>query len=173
MNKYLREARQLLEGVTPLHTDCGGVCDGRCCRPTEQASGMRLFPDEEETARADGFTVTATDDGGRLMECDGTCERDARPLACRLFPLFPYVGEDGRVRAVYDPRAWHCCPLVRESAHVPLRRDFVRRVRRAGRILMRDPACAAFLRRQSREIDLLWRLLPLNEERPPIARRRP
>lgn len=173
MNNYLAQARDLLEDITPLATDCGRVCDGRCCHPSEQATGMRLFPGEEEMAVAAGFRVVPTEDGGALLECDGTCDRTSRPLACRMFPLFPYVEEGGRVRAVYDPRAWHLCPLVRECAHVPLRREFVRAVRRAGRLLMANPACAAFLQQQSREIDMLWQLLPLNEERPPIARRRP
>lgn len=171
MNNYLQQARDLLEDRTPLSVNCGQVCGARCCQADELSSGMRLFPGEE--LLADGYQLTATADGGTLLTCDGTCDRATRPLACRLFPLFPYVGQDGRVRAVYDPRAYRVCPLVRESAHVPIERDFVRAVRRAGRLLMADPVCAEFLRQQSREIDLLWQLLPLDEQRPPIARRRP
>ncbi len=128
---------------------------------------MLLFPDEE----AAGFTCTPAAGGHTLVTCDGHCDRTTRPLACRMFPLFPYVEEDGRVRAVYDPRAWRLCPLVQQHAHVPLRRDFVRAVRRAGRLLMRDAACAAFLREQSEEIRDLNRLLPLAEARTPIMRR--
>jgi len=173
MSDALERARQVLEKVTPLTVNCGTVCDARCCQWDDLSSGMRLFPGEERLVTGEDFTLTATADGGVLLECAGRCDRSQRPLACRLFPLFPYVTEEGRVRAVYDPRAWRLCPLVRECAHVPLRRDFVRAVRRAGRILMEDPACAAFLREQSREIDLLNGLLPLGEERPPIARRRP
>lgn len=135
---------------------------------------MRLFPGEaallrEAAGRGDGFQINPAD-GGLLLTCPGTCDRRLRPLACRFFPLFPYVDAAGRVRAVYDPRAFRLCPLVRQRAHVPLRRDFVRAVRRAGRILMGDPACAAFLRENSRELDTLWRLLP-DSGRAPIARR--
>lgn len=171
MSNYLREARDLLEGITPLEVNCGQVCGARCCHADEQAGGMRLFPGEE--AFSGDYCLTATADGGTLLTCDGTCDRATRPLACRIFPLFPYVEESGRVRAVYDPRAFRVCPLVRECAHVPLRRDFVRAVRRVGRLLMADPACADFLRQQSREIDLLWQLLPLDKQRPPVARRKP
>ncbi len=172
MSDVLRQALALLKDVTPLNTDCGKVCDGRCCRPSADSTGMLLLPGEEELLSGEGFAITAAD-GGNLLTCDGHCRREMRPFACRVFPLFPYVGEDGLVRAVYDPRSFRLCPLTRNCAHVRLRRDFVRAVRRAGTLLMRDPACAVFLRAQSREIDELSRLLPfLENERPPIARRK-
>ena len=171
MAEVLREALALLSDVTPLATDCGQVCDGRCCRPSADSVGMLLLPGEEILLAGEDYTITPAD-GGMLLTCGGRCRREMRPFACRVFPLFPYVGEDGRVRAVYDPRSWRLCPLTQNHARVPLRREFVRAVRRAGRLLMRDPACAAFLRANSREIDDLSRLLPLNDERPPIARRK-
>ncbi len=171
MADALRQALALLEDVTPLDTDCGRVCDGRCCRPSADSIGMLLLPGEETLLAGEDYTISPAD-GGMLLTCDGTCRREMRPFACRVFPLFPYVGENGRVRAVYDPRSFRLCPLTQNCARVPLRRDFVRAVRRAGRILMRDPACAAFLRANSREIDDLGRLLTLGDERPPIARRK-
>ena len=173
MNKHLERAYALLEQCTPLTTDCGAVCGGRCCRESADSEGMLLFPGEEVLlAEVDGYTIRPAD-GGHLLTCGGTCDRSRRPLSCRIFPLFPYVTDSGRVRAVYDPRGYRMCPLVRECAHVPLDRDFVRAVRRVGRILMADPACAAFLRQNSREIDELNRLVGLDEQRPPIARRKP
>ena len=171
MADVLRQALALLEDVTPLDTDCGQVCDGRCCRPSADSIGMLSLPSEDKLLADEGFTITPAD-GGKLLTCDGICRREMRPFACRVFPLFPYIGEDGRVSAVYDPRSWRLCPLTQNCARIPLRRDFVRAVRRAGRILMRDPVCAAFLYAQSREIDELSRLLPLDNERPPIARRK-
>ncbi len=171
MADVIEQALALLRDVTPLATDCGQVCDGRCCRASADSIGMLLLPNEQAWLEGEDFTFTAAD-GGTLLTCDGHCDRDKRPFACRVFPLFPYVGEDGRVRAVYDPRGWRLCPLTQNCARVPLRRDFVRAVRRAGRILMQDAACADFLRAQSREIDDLSRLLPLDNERAPIARRK-
>ncbi len=168
MSNAVQRARDLLQDVTPLDVDCGQVCDGRCCRMTAESQGMLLFPGEE----AASFTCVPAAGGNTLVVCDGRCDRATRPLACRMFPLFPYVEENGRIRAVYDPRAWRLCPLVQQHAHVPLRRDFVRAVRRAGRLLMRDAASAAFLREQSEEIRDLNRLLPLAEARTPIMRRR-
>ena len=171
MSNVIERAYALLEDLTPLTTDCGAVCGGRCCRESADSEGMLLFPGEEILLADAGYTIRPAE-GGYLLTCDGTCDRTLRPLACRIFPLCPILTEEGRIKAVYDPRGYRMCPLVRECAHVPLDRDFVRAVRRAGRILMADPACAAFLRLQSEEIAELNRLLKLEEERPPIARRK-
>ena len=170
MRDRLREAWTLLETVTPLKADCGQVCGGRCCRPDGDHIGMRLFPGEERLLPERGYTLRPAA-GGSLYTCEGICDRACRPLACRMFPLFPYVTKEGRVRAVFDPRGFRVCPLVRQSAHVPLERAFVRAVRRAGRILMGDDACRAFLEENSREIEELWRFLPPDRGRPPICRR--
>ena len=166
----LERARELLRDVVPLDKDCGQVCGARCCLPSAESTGMLLFPGEETLSAEAGFTLTPAD-GGVLLTCGGRCDRDRRPLACRMFPLFPlYDEQTGRIRVVYDPRGFRLCPLVSECAHVPLRRDFVRAVRRAGRVLMQDPACAAFLRAQGEEIRNLMRFFP--EERSPIMRRK-
>ncbi len=173
MNPAVAEARALLRSVTPLEADCGRVCRRRCCSPpdTDVPWGMRLFPGEdlvvEEKRPETGFVLHS----GNVAICSGRCRREQRPLSCRLFPLFPYLTESGRIRAVYDPRAYRVCPLVRLAAHVPIRREFVRLVRRAGRVLAGDGACRAFLESQSRDIDEFNRFLCLEAIRPPICRR--
>ncbi len=171
MRDVINEARELLVDLTPLHVDCGQTCSVSCCKASEDREGMLLFPGEERLYENTDFHLQSVA-GGVLLTCDGHCDRDMRPLACRLFPLFPHVDENGRVKAVYDPRGWRLCPLLQQCAHVPLERAFVRAVRRAGRILLSDPACAAFLREQSEEIDILNRLLPLHDTRSPIQRRK-
>lgn len=171
MRDAVSAARGLLCDLTPLHADCGQICDGRCCKPSEDREGMLLFPGEERLYENTDFRLLPAA-GGTLLACDGHCDRNLRPLACRIFPLFPHVDAQGRVKAVYDPRGWRLCPLLQQCAHVPLEREFVRAVRKAGRILLSDPACAAFLREQSEEIDSLNRLLPLSEGRSPIQRRK-
>lgn len=133
---------------------------------------MLLFPGEKERLEKTNFHIVPAA-GGDLLTCSGCCDRRLRPLACRMFPLFPYIEEKtGLVRAVYDPRGFRVCPLINQCGHVPLERSFVRAVRRAGRVLMEDPACKEFLRQQSRDIDALNRLAGLDAQRPPIARRR-
>ena len=169
----------LLDDLTPLAGDCGTVCGASCCGECIPAgsegrpSGMRLFPGEAAVLEGEpGFTVLPNDSGG-LLVCGGQCSRSRRPLACRFFPLYPYLSEEGRVRAVYDPRAWRGCPLVREHIHIPLESAFVRGVRHVGRLLAEDSDCQAELRRQAQEIDEINRFLRLDEARSPICRKSP
>ncbi len=173
---YLFE-RSVLGTVTPLAADCGMVCGGACCRNLpggygETPSGMLLFPGEDPNPAQNWPGARILPAGKeRLFLCGGGCLREQRPLACRIFPLFPYYREDGRIRAVYDPRAWRVCPLVRERAQVSLRRDFVRTVRLAGRLVARTEEGRDFLKWQSAEIDEINRFLRLDKERSPLCRK--
>ncbi len=138
-------ARALLESVTPLKGDCGRVCGAACCQSDEDGQGgMLLFPGEEAlyAELPAGWRIEADEavtPDGRLLVCDGRCEREDRPLSCRLFPLLPT-----RTGARMDQRAWAVCPLM-ESGKRGLNPDFVRAVERAGQILYAHPAHAAFL----------------------------
>lgn len=151
-----RELYALFDDVTPLSVDCGQLCGGVCCRGGDEPAGMRLFPGEETAA--EGFVVTDTPDGGRLLTCAGHCDRVARPLSCRIFPLFPYLSADGRMRAVWDPRAFRLCPLVR-ARYTP-DRAFIRAVRRAGRRMAGVPEGRRFLLENAAEIDAVAALIP-------------
>ena len=96
MNPVLLAAREKLKSVTPLKRDCGRVCGAACCRsPENEETGMLLFPGEEEAYRGkEGWTIRETA-MGPMAVCPGHCDRDERPLACRLFPLLPVIREDG------------------------------------------------------------------------------
>lgn len=145
MDAAVSAAREKLKNVTPLKRDCGRVCGARCCRPLEgEETGMLLFPGEAEAyAGKAGFEVRKTARGDLLI-CSGTCSREDRPLSCRLFPLLPVIGDDGKVRAVTDLRAKAVCPLARQgkSAVDP---DFAEAVREAGEILAAEDEQAVFL----------------------------
>ncbi len=138
-------ARALLESVTPLRRDCGRACGAACCRGDEDGQGgMLLFPREEALYRPlpDGWRIQPYDavvPGGRLLICDGQCDRRMRPLSCRMFPLLPT-----RTGAKMDRRAWAVCPLM-ESGRRGLNPDFVEAVARAGSILYAHSAHAAVL----------------------------
>ena len=164
----------LLQEVTPLPADCGEVCGAACCRDTGEDNGMLLFPGEREylDARFPERSFQKTDSGDWLLVCDGRCRRDVRPLACRMFPLFPLLRADGRIQAAVDPRAFHVCPLVQMAARIRWQRDFVRTVRRVGRLLAADDACRAFLQEQTKQLEEWERLLPLWSGRSPIQRRK-
>ena len=145
MDAAVSAAREKLKQVTPLKRDCGRICGARCCRPLEgEETGMLLFPGEAEAyAGKAGFEVRKTARGDLLI-CSGTCDREDRPLSCRLFPLLPVIGDDGKVRAVTDLRAKAVCPLARQgkSAVDP---DFAEAVREAGEILAAEDEQAVFL----------------------------
>lgn len=141
----------LFRDATPLKADCGAVCGGACCKGDDTV-GMLLFPGEPSTL------PVAEADGRRYVLCGGHCEREARPLACRVFPLFPAVDEAGRVRVIADPRAFPVCPLARQAENVRFDPRFARRVKKAGKLLATDPACFAFLRELTDELDEIVRM---------------
>ncbi len=151
-------ARELLNEITPLKRDCGRVCGARCCASLDgEETGMLLFPGEEAVYRdRDGWTTQKTP-RGTLLICPGTCDRDERPLACRLFPLLPLPGKDGVLRARVDLRAMAVCPLARQgrSAMDP---QFTEAVRQAGELLAKEEKQRAFLETLQEEQEEIRRL---------------
>ena len=153
-NPALREAYERLYHKTPLgFYNCGRLCDGLCCRGDEQ--GMWLFPYEEELFKdKEGFEVCETEGnyGYPMVICSGECDRAERPLACRIFPLFPLViEEDGeiRVKVIYDPRA-SMCPLMRESREIDA--SFIKEIYKSTRYLIRDEKILEYLKAVSLEL---------------------
>ena len=118
---------------------------------------MLLFPGEEETYTGkEGWTIRKTTLGPMVI-CPGMCARDERPLACRMFPLLPVIGEDGEIRTVTDLRAKAVCPLARQGRSA-LDPAFTEAVREAGSLLAADGEQAAFLKRLEEEQEELKRL---------------
>ena len=154
MNETLKKAREMLADVTPLKTDCGKVCGARCCRPLEaEETGMLLFPGEEEAYRGKaGWTLRGTP-AGTVAICSGSCERDERPLACRIFPLLPVIRNEG-VKVAADQRARPVCPLLRQGIR-GMDPAFTDAVREAGKLLAADPAQRKFMEMLTEEQDEL------------------
>ena len=143
-------ARALLECLTPLKTDCGRLCAAACCQGDEE-TGMLLFPGEETLYEACAFAgvlplhFALGGTQARLLVCKGRCERENRPLACRLFPLFLRFKEDGTTKLRMDPRAKAVCPLTDYGIRA-LDPDFKQAARRAYDLLLEDEDCAAYLK---------------------------
>ena len=154
MNETVKKARELLADVTPLKTDCGKVCGARCCKPLEaEDTGMLLFPGEEEVyLEKEDWTLRRTQ-AGMIAICPGRCERDDRPLACRIFPLLPVIRDD-RVKAAADQRARPVCPLLRQGIR-GMDPAFADAVREAGRLLAEDPVQRKFMEMLTEEQDEL------------------
>ena len=157
MDDALFSAREKLNHVTPLKRDCGRICGARCCRSCEgEETGMLLFPGEEGLYREkDGWRILDTE-SGKLVICPGKCDREERPLACRLFPLLPVI-RNGRVRAVTDQRARAVCPLARQGIRA-LDPEFTEAVREAGEALAAEEKQRRFLETLTAEQDELRQL---------------
>lgn len=149
-------ARDILAQNTPLNRDCGQLCGHACC---QGPGGMVLYPGEAALyARLPkGFQITR-DDGflpaARLLTCQGFCDRDTRPLACRIFPLQFIITQDGSGDVRLDPRAWQMCPLM-SSGIEGLAPTFVAAAREGAAILANDPQQKAFLLAQQQATDQL------------------
>ncbi len=144
---------------TPLKTDCGSICNHACCTDREgEELGMYLFPFEEEALKdAGNLTIEESDfiiheRPVKIAFCKPYCDRRQRPLSCRIFPLFPYVREDGAMQVIVDPRSRECCPLHRLEIH-QLSSQFVRGVRHVAKLLMINESTREFLYETSRMMD--------------------
>jgi len=143
-------ARELLASLTPLKTDCGRLCQAACCQGDEN-TGMLLFPQEDTLYQgctfADVLPLNYTLGGtqAHLFVCRGCCEREMRPLACRLFPLFLKFKEDGVTKLRMDVRAKAVCPLT-DYGIKSLDPDFRQAVRKAYDLLLKDESCEAYLK---------------------------
>ena len=152
MKDALFLAREKLNHVTPLKRDCGRVCGARCCQPLEgEETGMLLFPGEEALIpAADGWQIRETA-SGLMVVCPGKCDRNGRPLGCRMFPLIPVI-RNGTVRVAVDWRAAAVCPLARQGIRA-MDPAFISAVRDAGEILAADEQQSAFLEKLTKEQD--------------------
>ena len=157
MDAAVSSAREKLNNITPLKKDCGRICGARCCRSLDgEETGMLLFPGEADaySDRA-GWEIRKTAKGEMVL-CHGTCSREDRPLACRLFPLLPVI-RDGTVKAAMDQRAYAVCPLARQGIRA-LDPEFAEAVREAGRMLAADGEQYRFLEVLTEEQDELKQL---------------
>ena len=151
----LEEARELLLEATPLRTDCGRVCGGRCCRSMEgEETGMLLFPGED--AFYENMAGWRMVPAGQeiLLICPGDCDREARPLSCWIFPMMPVIREDGTVEVRTDERARTICPLTKQGKQ-GMNPAFIEAVRQAGKKLASEPAQRDFLLKRARELEEL------------------
>ena len=115
---------------TPLITDCGRLCGHICCSDTDAGEGMYLYPFENVMFGEDTPFAKISDcdfkAGGRKVDfltCEGFCTRECRPLACRVFPLVPYVTKEGELKVIFDPRAVGFCPLEHKNKEYQVVKD--------------------------------------------------
>lgn len=143
--ELIKEAYKIIGGLTPLKSDCGRLCGAVCCEGDDDV-GMALFPGEKELYEGnDNFEVTRTDYGMELLLCKGRCNREERPLSCRIFPL-AIVNKNGSMKVIADPRSRAMCPLYKNAVNGRLDAEFVRAVKQVGRLLFQSESMRAFAR---------------------------
>ena len=153
--KTVKKVNKILNNVTPLRYDCGTLCDCECCKG-DVDTGMILFPGEENQFKNNkDFIVKETSDGKHVLICKGSCDRNLRPISCRIFPLFPML-IDGKIYVIDDPRANGICPLVYDR--IKLRKSFVKKVGRVGRLLAENEETCKVLEKLSDEISDIFTL---------------
>ncbi|MBQ2897673.1 MAG: hypothetical protein IJE46_05070 [Clostridia bacterium] len=128
---------EMFDGITPLSKDCGKLCDSACCKDGEEKTGMLLFPHEEKLLSnvpfaeiEDSNCEFGEKEVAKLFFCEGHCNRKFRPLACRIFPLMPYL-KNGKIKLIMNPMAKNICPLARSLKPKDLEPAFVKNVKKA------------------------------------------
>jgi len=159
--RLIRAAYDIIGALTPLeNADCGDLCGKKCCKG--DAAGMLLFPGEEIIlGGVDGFTIEEFEymdvSGMRLLMCAGKCDRNFRPLACRMFPCAPDFGDfdkGGCVSVQPDIRGRRMCPVWDLSR---VDKNFTGAVKKAFELLAADGDMRALMRLIAAEIAELKR----------------
>jgi hypothetical protein len=141
--KIIESAYELIAGLTPLKSDCGMLCDSACCK---SRGYMVLFPNEKELMdKHFDVSVKQLPNYGAVYSavCEGNCNRQIRPLSCRIFPLAPKV-IDGMVYVRLDPRARNVCPLSHKSI-LSLDSEFINTIKKMFNMLYKDDEIKRFI----------------------------
>ena len=158
LTEIILRAREAIGDKTPMFHDCGALCGAACCQPdADGQGGVYLFPGEAALLESCAWGRIVPTAFAPMLVCDGTCARDARPLACRIFPLTPVRGKNGKWTVRMDVRARAMCPLA-SSGLSGLDPAFPRAVRDALRIVAEAPEGDAFLEK--------WRALEEEYRKP-------
>ncbi len=154
----IKSCYSLFKNITPLSFDCGKICNRKCCGGDGKI-GMLLFPGEENLI--DNAIAKEKDSCGNFIAlCDGKCNRNGRPLSCRIYPLFPILKkDDGKafIEVVLDPRA--DCPLC--EGEYKITRSFIKAVKRTGKFLLLNEETAEFYESLSAEVEDIIKLKSL------------
>lgn len=71
--------------------------------------------------------------------------------ACRIFPFFPTIDEEGKIYVEEDDRARVVCLMVGHSDEILYDERFLRAVKKVGQMLAKDDSCREFLYRICRD----------------------
>ncbi len=174
----------ILNKSTPLRIDCGRLCNRACCNGTNpgmipgETMGMYLFPGEELVLRDVTFLeikpLELESHPQRKMflaTCNAECDRHQRPLACRIFPLTPYLTGKDILTVKIDPRAAAICPLAKDLQRYELQPQFIQNVRKVCNLLISNPVLKNYIKDLSGIIDEYTSLFDLLDKKSFYSRR--
>lgn len=165
---YLQLYR-LFDNITPTASDCGQLCNKACCMGDD--GGMYLFPGEDAVYKLLNpdwiriedsdfeYTFNGKKKNVKIAFCKGECDRYQRPLACRIFPLTPYI-KNGNLEIITDPRSRSICPLGNYFKLEDYDRNFVKNVKSTFIMLSKNPEIRAFLKAYSKYLDTFLQFYP-------------
>ncbi len=156
LDKY-REVYTILDSATPVSHDCGRLCGSICCSDSTFEDGdsyIYLLPGEKEyldhidcririeRQRRDEHDLPKSwGEYVYIARCPGkgSCDRSARPIQCRTFPLQPYISKKGELDMIlcYTPLPYSC-PFVERELEVS--EEFRSKTYKAWSILVEDKA---------------------------------
>lgn len=150
-----------LNDVTPLKGDCGKICNRACCQDSPEGNGMYLYPHEEKLYKKvhSNLKIEMTDflyakgKKALIAFCPSHCDRNFRPLACRIFPLVPFKKEGEKLQIIIDPRAKLMCPLANNFKMSDFDPLFVKSVTFVCNLLFKFKECQQFIVAQSELIE--------------------
>lgn len=147
----IEKAYEFLEDVTPKKFDCGKICNQKCCKGRDN-DGMLLFPGEKELFEDNKSYVIYFDNTYEeyAVRCFGKCNRNERPLACRIFPYMFYSKNSDSITVAPDIRAVGFCPLIDLKSDFD--REFLRALRITARLLSQDKDIVNFIKKISEMI---------------------
>ena len=165
--KFYGAIYKIIGDATPLRVDCGKLCNNACCEVTDEITGMYLFPYEDVMYQnmplwGEIYDTDFTYANAKkidLFTCIGECDRDMRPLSCRIFPLIPYAHRGEELKIVMDIRGRGMCPLADAMCVEDLSEEFIDRVTKAMKICMCNSEIREFIYALTESVDEIGGLL--------------
>lgn len=74
-------------------------------------------------------------------------------LACRIFPLTPYLDKNGHMDIIVDPRAKGVCPMAKGFYLEDFDAVFIKNIKKAFSLLMKNKQFKAFMVEYSKYLD--------------------
>ncbi|MFA6809372.1 MAG: hypothetical protein WCR27_10325 [Eubacteriales bacterium] len=153
---------RLLDKVSPLDVDCGKLCGAICCTTEGDETnldysdfelGIYLLPGEDKIftkkehwlnwnyEMAEDYEFPDSWSGKvYFIRCKTPpyCDRNMRPLQCRIYPLAPHITCDNNLILILSTaNIPYICPLIEKK--MELNKDFIKATYTVCKRLIKDP----------------------------------